>query len=56
VFPILGILVSGALLIYTAISDIRVFGLAALLIGGGVVLYLINLFAKRSLDREDPES
>ena len=56
VFPILGIVVSSALLIYTAISDIMVFGLAALLIGLGVVLYVINLFAKRSLDREDPES
>jgi APA family basic amino acid/polyamine antiporter len=56
VFPILGIVVSGALLIYTAISDIMVFGLAALLIGLGVVLYVINLFAKRSLDRENPES
>src|SRR4028119_884297 len=54
VFPILGILVSGALLIYTAISDIRVFGLAALLIGGGVVLYLIHLSATRSLHRPDP--
>ncbi len=54
VFPILGIVVSGALLIYTAISDYKVFGLAALLIGVGVVLYGINLFAKRSLDREDP--
>ena len=29
VFPILGILVSGALLIYTAIIDLQVFGLAA---------------------------
>jgi basic amino acid/polyamine antiporter, APA family len=56
VFPILGILVSGALLIYTAISDIKVFGLAGLLIGLGVVLYGVNVFAKRSLDRENPES
>jgi len=56
VFPILGILVSGALLVYTAISDIAVFGLAALLIGLGVVLYAVNVFAKRSLDRENPES
>lgn len=54
VLPILGIVVSGALLIYTAINDLQVFGLAALLIGIGVVLYVINLFAKRSLDREDP--
>lgn len=54
VFPILGIVVSGALLVYTAISDIKVFGLAALLIGVGVVLYAVNVFAKRSLDRESP--
>ena len=54
VLPILGIAVSGALLIYTAVTDIAVFGLAALLIGLGVVLYVINVFAKRSLDRESP--
>ena len=54
VFPILGILVSGALLIYTAINDLQVFGLAALLIGIGVVLYVINVFVKRGLDREGP--
>lgn len=51
VFPILGIVVSGALLIYTAISDLQVFGLAGLLIGLGIILYAINVFAKRSLDR-----
>ena len=56
VFPILGIVVSGALLIYTAINDFRTFTLAALLIGIGVVLYVINVFAKRSLDRENPDS
>ncbi len=56
VFPILGIIVSGALLIYTAINDFRTFTLAALLIGIGVVLYVINVFAKRSLDRENPEA
>ena len=55
VFPILGIVVSGALLIYTAISDIKVFALAGLLIGVGVILYAVNIFAKRSLDRESPE-
>ena len=54
VFPILGIVVSAALLIYTAIDDFRVFRLAALLIGIGVVLYVINVFAKRGLDTEGP--
>nr|MBA2511365.1 APC family permease [Rubrobacteraceae bacterium] len=56
VLPILGIVVSSALLIYAAISDIQVFGLAALLIGIGVVLYVVNVFAKRSLDHENPEA
>lgn len=54
VFPILGIVVSAALLIYTAINDLQVFGLAALLIGIGMVLYVINVLAKRGLDREGP--
>lgn len=53
--PILGIAVSGALLVYTAFTDVAVFGLAALLIGLGVILYVINVFAKRSLDRESPQ-
>jgi APA family basic amino acid/polyamine antiporter len=56
VFPILGIAVSLALLGYQAVSDITVFGLAALLLGLGLVLYLINVFAKRSLDREPPQA
>ena len=56
VLPILGIVVSGALLIYTAISNFQVFGLALLLIGVGIVLYVINVFAKRGLDREPPQS
>ena len=55
VFPILGILVSASLLIYTAIDDLSVFGLAGLLLGGGVVLYGVNVLVKRSLDRENPE-
>jgi len=56
VFPILGILVSAALLIYTAISDISVFYLAALLLGIGLVLYVVNYLVKRSVDREDPQA
>jgi amino acid transporter len=56
VFPILGILVSAALLIYTAISDISVFYLAALLLGIGLVLYVVNFLVKRSVDHEDPQS
>jgi amino acid transporter len=54
VLPILGIVISGALLIYTAISDIEVFGLAGLLVGLGVVLYVVNVFVKRGLDRRQP--
>jgi APA family basic amino acid/polyamine antiporter len=56
VFPILGILVSASLLIYTAIDDWTVFGLAGLLLGIGVVLYGINVLVKRSLDRDTPEA
>ena len=52
--PILGIAISVALLIYTAVTNLPVFGLAGLLIGVGVVLYVINVFAKRGLDREGP--
>jgi APA family basic amino acid/polyamine antiporter len=54
VFPILGTVVSLALLIYSAASDITIFGLAALLLGIGVVLYGANVIAKRRLDRADP--
>ena len=54
VFPILGILVSASLLIYTAIDDWTVFGLAGLLLGIGVVLYGVNVLVKRSLDRDTP--
>jgi len=56
VFPILGILVSAALLIYTAINDISVFYLAALLLGIGLVLYVVNFLVKRSVDHEDPQA
>jgi APA family basic amino acid/polyamine antiporter len=56
VFPILGAVVASALLIYQAVSDISVFGLAAALLVLGVVLYGVNLLAKRSLDRETPQA
>jgi amino acid transporter len=56
VLPVLGILVSAALLIYSAIDDWTVFGLAGLLLGIGVVLYGVNVLVKRSLDRETPEA
>lgn len=56
IFPILGILVSVALLIYTAVSDISVFYLAALLLGIGLVLYGVNVLVKRSVDREPPQA
>ena len=56
VFPILGIVVSLSLLGYQAVSDIKVFGLAAVLLGLGLVLYVVNVFAKRSLDREPPQA
>jgi hypothetical protein len=48
--------VSLALLGYQAVSDIQVFKLAALLLGLGLVLYFINVFAKRGLDREPPQA
>jgi amino acid transporter len=54
VFPVLGILVSASLLIYSAIDDWTVFGLAGLMLGIGVVLYGVNVLVKRSLDRETP--
>ena len=56
IFPILGIVVSLALLGYQAVSDITVFGLAALLLVLGLVLYGINVFAKRSMDSELPQA
>jgi basic amino acid/polyamine antiporter, APA family len=51
VFPILGAVIAVGLLIYQAVSDITVFGLAALLLVVGVILYGVDLVAKRSLDR-----
>lgn len=54
IFPILGIVVSAALLIYTAINDISVFGLAALLLGVGLVLWVANVLVKRRVDHENP--
>jgi amino acid transporter len=55
VFPILGILVSATLLIYTAISDISVFYLAAVLLLIGLALYVVNYLVKRSVDQESPQ-
>jgi amino acid transporter len=42
VFPVLGALVSVALIVDTATEDLAVFGRAALLIGAGVVLWALN--------------
>ncbi|HEY6582127.1 MAG TPA: APC family permease, partial [Rubrobacter sp.] len=56
VFPILGILVSASLLVYSAIDDWSIFGLAGLLLGIGVILYGVNALVKRSLDRETPQA
>jgi basic amino acid/polyamine antiporter, APA family len=55
VFPILGIVVSLALLDYQAVIDVSVFGFAALLLVLGLVLYGINVLAKKSLDRQAPQ-
>ena len=55
-FPVLGAIVAAVLLIYQAYTDITVFGLAAALLAIGVVLYGVNLLAKRSLDRESPQA
>jgi O-antigen/teichoic acid export membrane protein len=56
VFPVLGAVVAAALLVYQAVSDITVFGLAAAFLVLGIVLYSVNLLAKRSLDPEPPET
>ena len=49
VFPILGAVVAAVgLLIYQAVSDITVFGLAALLLVLGAILYGVNLLVMRS--------
>ena len=55
-FPILGAVVASALLVYQAVSDITVFGLAAVLLAIGALLYGVNVLAKRSLDRDLPET
>jgi APA family basic amino acid/polyamine antiporter len=52
IFPILGAVVAAGLLIYQAVSDISVFGLAALLLLLGVILYGVNLLVIRSQERE----
>ena len=56
VFPVLGIVVSAALLVYTAVTDIAVFGLAAGLLAIGLILYGVNYLAKKSLDRDRPHT
>ncbi|HEU4495380.1 MAG TPA: APC family permease, partial [Rubrobacteraceae bacterium] len=56
VFPVLGAVIAAGLLIYQAVSDVTVFGLAAVLLVVGVVLYGVNLLVKRSLDQESPEA
>lgn len=54
VFPVLGAVISLALLIYQAIEDPSVFYLAGALLLLGIFLYGVNYLAKRSLDREPP--
>src|SRR5215216_1641542 len=56
VFPILGILVSLVLLIYSAVNDITIFVLAGVLLLLGVVLYGVDVLAKSRLDRTRPEA
>ena len=56
VFPILGILVSLVLLIYSAVNDITIFVLAGVLLLLGVVLYGVDVLAKSRLDRQTPEA
>ncbi len=53
-FPVLGIVVSAALLIYTAFDDIAVLRLAGVLLAVGAVLYVLNYAAKKGLDHENP--
>src|SRR5918997_434425 len=55
-FPVLGAVVAAMLLIYQAVTDITVFGLAAALLAVGVVLYGVNVLVKRSLDQEPQQS
>jgi basic amino acid/polyamine antiporter, APA family len=47
-FPILGAVVAAALLVYQAFSDITVFGVAAILLVIGLVLYGLNVLVLRS--------
>ena len=56
VFPILGILVSLVLLIYSAVNDITIFVLAGVLLLLGVALYGVDVLAKSRLDRTRPEA
>ena len=56
VFPVLGIVVSFALLIYSALNDIQIFVLAGVLMLLGVVLYGVDILVKSRLDRERPEA
>ncbi len=52
IFPILGAVVAAGLLIYQAVIDISVFGLAALLLLLGAILYGVNFLVLRSQERE----
>ena len=54
VFPVLGIVVSLALLVYTALTDISILTLAGLLLLLGVVLYGVDVLVKSRLDRARP--
>ena len=56
VFPVLGILVSLVLLIYSAVNDITIFVLAGLLLMLGVILYGVDVLAKSRLDRWTSEA
>ncbi|MGI8911297.1 MAG: APC family permease, partial [Rubrobacteraceae bacterium] len=53
-FPVLGIVISAALLIYTAITDIAILGLAGGLLALGLVLFGVNYLVKRGVDHESP--
>jgi basic amino acid/polyamine antiporter, APA family len=56
VFPVLGIVVSLVLLIYSALDDITIFVLTGVLLLLGVVLYGVDVVVKNRLDRERPEA
>jgi APA family basic amino acid/polyamine antiporter len=56
VFPVLGIVVSLALLIYSALDDATIFVLAGALLLLGVVLYGVDILVKSRMDRERPEA